>query len=153
MPASGYFIDANLLLLLVVGGVSRAAITRHRRLREYTPEDFRILINLIDQVPRVLVTPNTLTETSNLLGQHREPERSIFFDRLRFLIEQTDEIVVASVDASTNERFTRLGLTDAALLEVASEETPVVTVDLGLYLAASSVAADSAINFTHLRNL
>ena len=39
--------------------------------------------------------------------------------------------------------------TDSALLEVSTEETPVVTVDLGLYLAASTSNPDSAINFTH----
>ena len=79
MPANAYFIDANLLLLLVVGSVNRDAIARHRRLREFTRDDFGILLNLINQVERVLVTPNTLTETSNLLGLHGEPERSRFF--------------------------------------------------------------------------
>ncbi len=153
MPANGYFIDANLLLLLVVGSVSLDAIARHRRLREFTQDDYGILIHLIDRVDRVLVTPNTLTETSNLLGLHGEPERSRFFERFRFIIEETDEIVVASVDAARNGTFTRLGLTDAALLEVATEETPIITVDLDLYLAASSSNPGSAINFTHLRNL
>ena len=153
MPANAYFIDANLLLLLVVGSVNRDAIARHRRLREFTGDDFGILLNLINQVERVLVTPNTLTETSNLLGLHGEPERSRFFERLRLIIEQTEEIVVASANASSNNAFTRLGLTDAALLEVATKETPIITVDLGLYLAASSSNPGSAINFTHLRNL
>ena len=153
MPANAYFIDANLLLLLVVGSVNRDAIARHRRLREFTRDDFGILLNLINQVERVLVTPNTLTETSNLLGLHGEPERSRFFERLRLIIEQTEEIVVASANASSNNAFTRLGLTDAALLEVATKETPIITVDLGLYLAASSSNPGSAINFTHLRNL
>ena len=153
MPANAYFIDANLLLLLVVGSVNRDAIARHRRLREFTRDDFGILLNLINQVERVLVTPNTLTETSNLLSLHGEPERSRFFERLRLIIEQTEEIVVASANASSNNAFTRLGLTDAALLEVATKETPIITVDFGLYLAASSSNPGSAINFTHLRNL
>ena len=100
-----------------------------------------------------LVTPNTLTETSNLLGLHGEPERSRFFEQLRLIIEGTEEIVVASATASSNNAFTRLGLTDAALLEVATEETPIITVDLDLYLTASSSNPGSAINFTHLRNL
>ena len=153
MPAKGCFIDANLLLLLVVGSVSRDAIARHRRLREFTLDDYGILINLIDQVEQVLVTPNTLTETSNLLGLHGEPERSRFFEQLRFIIEETEEIVVASVGASQNNAFTRSGLTDAALLEVATQETPIITVDLDLYLAASASKPESAVNFTHLRNL
>jgi hypothetical protein len=153
MPARAFFIDANLLLLLVVGSVGQDLIVKHKRLQAYTREDYEILINLIDRVDRVLVTPNTLTETSNLLGQHGEPERSIFFNQLRLLIEDTGEIVVASADASRNQAFTRLGLTDGALLEVATAETPLVTVDFDLYLAAASAVPDSVINFTHLRRL
>ena len=87
------------------------------------------------------------------LGHHREPERSRLFERLRFIVEETEEIVVASADASRNNAFTRLGLPDSALLEVATAETPIITVDLDLYLAASSSDPSSAINFTHLRNL
>ena len=153
MPAKGFFIDANLLLLLVVGSVSRDAIARHRRLREFTWDDYGVLINLIDQVEQALVTPNTLTGTSNLLGLHGEPERARFYERLRFIIEQTQEIVVTSASASRDNAFTRLSLTDAALLEVATAEYPIITVDLDLYLAASASNPESAINFTHFRNL
>ena len=153
MPPSGFFLDANLFVLLVVGSVGRDLIEKHRRLRAYSAEDYEILIDLLDRVERVLVTPNTLTETSNLLAQHREPERSLFFDRLRFIIHESEEIVVASAVASSNSAFNRLGLTDAALLEVVTPETPLVTVDLDLYLAANASGQEAALNFTHLRNL
>ncbi len=153
MPPVGFFIDANLLLLLIVGSVGRDLIAKHRRLRRFTAEDFDSLINLLHPVAQVFVTPNTLTETSNLLAQHRAPERSRFFDRLRFIIQESKEIVVASTDASRNNAFERLGLTDAALLEVVTAETPLVTVDLDLYLAALAKGQDTAVNFTHLQNL
>ena len=52
---SGYLIDANLLVLLAVGNEGRDFIAKHRRLDD-------ILIGLLRQVSRVLVTPNTLTE-------------------------------------------------------------------------------------------
>ena len=58
---AGLFIDANLLVLLIVGSVGRHLIAKHRRLRAYTYEDFDILINLLDPFDRVFVTPNTLT--------------------------------------------------------------------------------------------
>jgi hypothetical protein len=153
MPARAFFIDANLLLLLVVGSVGQDLIVKHKRLQAYTREDYEILIDLISQVSQVLVTPNTLTETSNLLGLHREPERSRFFNQLRRVIDTTVEIVVPSSDAARNSAFTRLGLTDGALLELATSETPVVTTDVGLYLAATNAIPDSAINFNHLRGL
>ena len=153
MPPTGFFIDANLLLLLIVGSVGRDLIANHRRLRRFTVEDFDRLINLLDRVEQVLVTPNTLTETSNLLAQHRNPERSRFFDRLKFIIEESKEVVVASTVASRNNAFKQLGLTDAALLEVATAETPLVTVDLDLYLEALAKGQDTAVNFTHLHDL
>ena len=153
MPPTGFFIDANLLLLLIVGSVGRDLIAKHRRLRRFTVEDFDRLINLLDRVEQVFVTPNTLTETSNLLGQHANPERSHFFDRLKFIIQESKEVVVASTVASRNNAFERLGLTDAALLEVATAETPLVTVDLDLYLEALAKGQDTAVNFTHLQDL
>lgn len=96
MPPSGYFIDTSLLVLLVVGSAGKELIEKHRRLRDYSAEDYEILIKLLGRVERVYVTPNTITETSNLLAQHGEPERSRFFDRLRFIIHESEEIVVAS---------------------------------------------------------
>ena len=80
---SGYLIDANLLVLLAVGNEGRDFIAKHRRLDEYSAADYDILIGLLRQVSRVLVTPNTLTEASNLLSQHGEPERSRFMGSLR----------------------------------------------------------------------
>ncbi len=149
----GFFIDANLLLLLVVGSEGRELIAKHRRLRQFTIGDYDILANEIARTDRVFVTPNTLTETSNLLAQHADPEKSRLFDRFRFLIEESDEIVVASADASRNGWFTRLGLPDAVLLEKATPDTPLITVDLDLYLAASANGAGNAVNFNHLRTL
>ncbi len=152
MNPAGFFIDANLLLLLIVGSVDRDLILKHRRLRRFRVEDFDRLINLLYPVDQVFVTPNTLTETSNLLAQHGEPERSRFFDTLQFIIQESKEIVVASTDASRNNVFKRLGLTDAAPLEVVTAETPLVTVDLDLYLAALAKGQDTAVNFTHFQD-
>lgn len=153
MPPGGYFVDANLLILLIVGRVGEEFISKHVRLQQFIVEDYRILRNLLDGVDQVFVTPNTLTETSNLLAQHGEPERSRFFDELRFTIEKSREIHVVSEIASQNREFRRLGLTDAALLEVATVETPLLTVDLDLYLAALTKNLDTAVNFRHIQNM
>ncbi|MDE2787696.1 MAG: hypothetical protein OXL37_13670 [Chloroflexota bacterium] len=147
MPLVGYFLDSNLLVLLVVGSVDVAIIPRHRRLQDYTAVDFETLRAILDLGRRIFVTPNTLTEASNLLRQHGEPERSRLMAQLRYLIGQTEEIVITSARASTNPEFQRLGLTDAALLETVSEETPLITVDLNLYLAALAKGEDMAVDF------
>ena len=151
MPA-GCYLDANLLLLLVVGATDRELIHRHRRLQAFDAVDYELLVDLLSNYQQILVTPNALTETSNLLSHHGEPQRSRFFDTFRPLIEIHKEIVVTSRQASTNPYFNRLGLTDAALLEAVTTETPLLTVNLDLHLAALAKAPNAAINFTHLQH-
>ena len=150
MP-SALFIDANLIVLLVVGLVGRDLIGRHRRTKEFAVEDYDRLSRVISRVGNIRVTPNTLTEASNLLGQHGEPQRSRLLLMLRALIEQSPETVVASADAARHATFPRLGLTDAALLEVVSTDAPLLTVDLNLYVAALASGDEAAINFNHWR--
>lgn len=151
MPARRLLIDANLLVLFVVGKTDQRLIARHRRLREFSEEDYNRLTGVIRQVGRIVVTPNTLTETSNLLAQHREPERSRFFVVLRYLIEKSEEITVASVEASRGHVFLHLGLADAVILDIISAETPLLTVDLDLFIAASEKDPAAAVNFRHLQ--
>ena len=148
---SALIIDANLIVLLVVGLAGRELIVRRRRTRMFTVEDFDRLIRAISPVAELRVTPNTLTEASNLLGQHGEPQRSRLLLTLRTLIERSPEIVVASVDAARHVAFPRLGLTDAALLEVVSADAPLLTVDLDLYIAALASGEVAAINFNRWR--
>ena len=74
-------------------------------------------------------------------------------EKLRVLIEESREIVILSSRASSNNAFVRLGLTDAVLLEAISEETPLLTDDLNLYLAALENGSERSVNFTHLRDL
>ena len=153
MPPEAYFIDANLLVLFATGRVDRGLIARHKRLQAYTAADYDVLASVVAPAKRLLVTPNTLTEASNLLAQHREPERSDLLEGLRFLIEESEEVVLASATAAENPDFVRLGLTDAVLLEVVTPDAPLLTVDLDLYMAASARDAESAVNFTYLRDL
>ena len=108
------------------------------------------LINDTDH--QVFVTPNTPTEASNMLAQHVEPERSLIFGVLQALIETTEEKAVESRVAARNSNFKRLGLTDAALMEIVSASNPLITTDLDLCLAASAKEAGAAYNFAHYRN-
>lgn len=143
----GFFIDANLLVLLLVGRASTDIIPRHRRLTGYTAADYDALDALLGRVNRIFVTPNTLTEASNLLRQHGEPERSRLMHGLAYLIEESEEIIIASRTASGNPHFAGLGLTDAVLLEAISAQTPLITADLALYLAALAQDENAAFNF------
>ena len=147
----GVYLDANLIVLLVAVLTGRAVIAKHRRLEGYKAEDYDLLCRLVGQARQVFVTPNTLTEASNLLAQHGEPERSMLLRTLRSLVEASPETMVASKDAAGHNMFVALGLTDAVLLEAVSSERPLLTVDLDLYLAALKSSGQAAINFNHHR--
>ena len=134
-----------------MGSVGRELIAKRRRLQGYSREDYEILINLLSHVDHLYVTPNTLTETSNLLAQHREPERSLFLEHLGAIIQESREVVVRSIEATGNNEFVNLGLTDAALLEAISAEIPLVTVDIDLFVVALEKGNYQAVNFMRLR--
>ena len=61
-------------------------------------------------------------------------------------------LVVGSEVATNNGQFERLGLTDAALLEVITPRHPLVTVDFDLYIAALEKGEDTVVNFAQLRD-
>ena len=152
MAASGVFVDANLLVLLVVGLTDKNLISKHKRVqRKFDANDFEVLCSLLGQFPRLLVTPNTLTEASNLLAQHREPQRSWILGKLAELITGSNGIYVESSVASQNDSFNRLGLTDAALLQEISADKPLLTVDANLHYASLAKHPKASLNFEHIR--
>ena len=140
MRHSEAFIDANLLVLLVVGRVGRGEVRKHRRTRRFSPEDYDRLSEAVEDMNCVFVTPNTLTEASNLLesGDRR------FLAELRKLIEDSEEVTVASIAAARNGAFPKLGLSDAASIEAASPDRPLITADFDLYIAAVAAGGDGA---------
>ena len=152
MPASGYFTDANLLVLLVAGDTDPHIITRHKRLKQFSVQDYRLLRELIAEAGGVVyVTPNTLTEASNLLRNYGEPDRTRLSNTLAALVNESQEVVVHSVDAVANRAYQRLGLTDAALLEVVSADRPLLTADVQLAIEAQQLDASAAVNFNDRR--
>jgi hypothetical protein len=143
-------LDANLLVLLAAGLAGVRYIAMHRRLQEYTQADYELLTHLIAASAGVVVTPNALSEASNFLRQIKEPARSEIGAVFRALIQKTDEIYIVSEDACVRGEFLRLGLADAALLEVAKRNIVILSVDLDLYLSALN-AGYEAVNFNHVR--
>lgn len=148
----GLLIDTNLLVLFVVGTAAKEYIAKHKKLTEFTVEDYDLLVKLIARASEVLVTPNTLTETSNLAAYINEPARSKVMDVLRRVSTDSQERYVPSSAAARRSEFIRLGLADAALLEAtAAEKATLLTADFNLYHAALAKGSQ-ALNFNHLRD-
>jgi hypothetical protein len=144
-------IDTNLLVLFIVGTAAKEYIAKHKKLTAFTIEDYDMLFRIISGASEVLVTPNTLTETSNLAAYIGEPARSKVLDVLRAVSRDSQERYVPSSAAAQCNEFIRLGLADAALLEIAAKDVTLLTTDFDLYNAALKKGAKT-FNFNHLRD-
>ena len=143
-------IDTNLLLVLIVGAHDRGQIERFKRTRAYTADDFDLLSSYVSGFAELVVTPNVLTEVSNLAGQLSEPLRGRVLTALGLLAMQVPERYFPSGEAAREPEFSRLGLADVSVLLTAREDVAVLTDDLPLYLRLS--AQDRyVVNFNHLR--
>lgn len=145
-------LDANLLLLLAVGSTERGYIDNHKRLKEFEIEDFVLLSALLGNASAIILTPNTLTEVSNLARHIGYPADRRIMDTLAIIARDFAEIYHPSAEASHGSEFPRLGLTDSVLLNIAQPDTVLLTTDNGLYLAALE-RGQQAINFNHHRGL
>lgn len=144
-------VDTNLLILLVVGQTSLPYISMHKRLKAYTISDYHLLVTLLAPASNICVTPNILTEASNLLEQIGEPARSLIFRKFAEIVDQISETYIQSRAGVRAAEFMRLGLTDSVLLLASSDPSIVlVTADLGLYLAAMQRGL-AVVNFNHHR--
>ena len=143
-------VDTNLLLLLVVGAYAPEQIDRFKRTRAYLRNDYLLLLAFAREFRRVLVTPNLLTEVSNLAGQLSEPVRSRVFVSFAALTRQVDERYFASSDLVGEADFLRFGLADTSVIAMARERIAVITDDLPLYVRLTS-AGVQVTNFNHIR--
>lgn len=146
-------IDANLLVLLVVGLKDPALIGNHKRTSTFLAEDFDLLKNTLDVYEAVIVTPNIVTECSNLLRYTSAPLAEELMAILGQVVSSIGERYVASSEAAVIPEFRRLGLTDAAAIDIVGPASHLLTVDHDLYLAASYKSPGHAFNFNHLRPL
>jgi hypothetical protein len=148
MPA--VLLDSNLLILFIAGTTSRDYLGKHRRLRDYDELDFELLLEFLSKRSGIILTPNTLTEASNLVSQIGEPARTHLAGTFRRLVTTLEERYVESRRAAEQPDFPRLWLTDSALLHELANEHVLLTADFELFGAARRRGLD-AVNFRHLR--
>ncbi len=132
MTSRKILIDTNLLLLFVVGSVSPDRIGRHKRLSEFDAKDYVILARQLSAATKLIVTPNILTETSNLLGSPKNPDDRIFLQTLAEIIKNADiieEVYVPSRTVAQMTQFQYMGLTDGGILSLKQQDAVVLTRD------------------------
>lgn len=143
-------LDSNLLVLYLVGSFDPALIGKHKRTRDYTPEDFVLLQAILATKTGLITTPNVMAEASNLVGQIGEPARRHVLTLLGQVCQNLEERYVESSRAAQSPCFVRLGITDSVLVDLCAEGLLLLTVDLDLFLEAGRVGG-RAVNFNHIR--
>lgn len=143
-------LDANVLVLLIVGLVDRRSISSHKRCRQFTEVDFDLLVATIEGFRPLVVTTSVLTEASNLLAQTHEALKRRLLAALGEFLGTASEERPESVAVVGERVFMRLGLTDAGLMSCVRSGHFLLTTDLDLYLAASALS-EKVENFNHLR--
>ena len=152
--AHGILLDTNVLLLWLATQLHPKLIGADR-LQTYTPSDALLLQEYTGRFGRILTTAHVLAESSNMVGKMVHGRlRDHFFANLFPLFCLDGESSFRQLPTIGRELdvrvFVRLGLTDAGLAALASEDCLLLTDDLDLYVAAVSKGIE-ALNFTHMR--
>jgi hypothetical protein len=146
----GVVVDANLLLLLLVGEWSIAHVETFRRTRShFVAADFARLGDLLHPLDRLVTTVHILTEVSNLASQTEGREKAGLY---RVLAGGFSRLEVRDVPLPTllaMPEFFKYGLTDAALVELARRGHLILTIDFPLSNYVQSLGL-AAINYTTL---
>ena len=145
---TGALLDTNLLLVYAVGKFDRSLLPAFHHTKQYAT-DFALVERLVEYFPVIHTTPNVLTELSNLGGKLNSSQ---FFSVLRTLVNVLQEHYCVSTAAANNASFEKVGLTDAAIMTIASNDYLILTADWPLYNMLRSRNID-AVNVNHLRQL
>ena len=141
-------VDANLLVLLIVGSHDRTLISKFKRTKEFTVDDFDCVQEVCEYFAcrsGILTTPHVLTEVSNLLGKN-----PYFRAILAGFVLQVEEVWIRARSLVESEEFATMGLADAGILHLVENNHLVFTTDweLSSQLDSSGV---SVLNYNHLR--
>ena len=141
-------VDANLLVLLIVGSHDRTLISKFKRTKEFTADDFDCVQEVCEYFTcrsGVLTTPHILTEVSNLLGNN-----PYFRGILARFVLQVEEVWIKARSLVESAEFATMGLADVGILHLVGNNHLVFTTDWELSSQLDSSGA-SVLNYNHLR--
>lgn len=148
----GLLIDTNILLLYFVGSFDPNRILSFKNTKQFTVEDYRTLLLLLNTFEKIVTTPNILTEVSNFLNQLGEPARSLCFQTSAEKIGLMEEHYIDSQGLVTQEEYIKHGLTDTGIISLSKSSYLILTDDFKLSQHLQKRGLD-AINFNHIRVL
>ncbi|MGA3263652.1 MAG: hypothetical protein ABSC47_06370 [Terracidiphilus sp.] len=143
-------LDSNLLLLRWCASFDRELVNSFKRLNCFQIEDIDLLSETLKAFSAVRTTPHVLTEVSNLANSLPRWMKKDWAEHFSKQIEVIPEHWIPAATIAKSD-FMALGLTDAALAELATTHV-ILTLDFPLSNWLESRRLN-VINFTHLRSL
>ena len=122
-------IDANALVLLIIGLIDQELISSHKRTSTYTKDDYENLLLIIKDFHNLVVLPNVWTEVDNLLNRFPGERKWAYIERIKELTTQTTEKFLTTKRGVNSEYFMSVGLTDSLLVELGKECDLFITAD------------------------
>lgn len=147
---SNIVVDTNLLILLIVGSYNKEQIERFKRTSVFTANDYDKLNDFLRSF-KVVVTPNILTEITNLCDGLNSTTDFQFFRHISQIYPSLEEICIGSELVLNETSFYKFGLTDSLLEYLSKRKVLILTDDLRLYGYLNSLKL-LAINFNHIRS-
>lgn len=139
-------LDANLLLVFLVGMLDPAWIADFKRTRTIGRTGFEILLDSLPSAGRPVCTASVLAEVSNLAPQRWT---EAFHSAMRAWVEVVPDQPVEPKSAVSASCFDTLGYADASLWRLAEAGITVMTVDFPLANRLAQ-AGLPVVNFNHL---
>ena len=148
--SKGVLVDTNLLLLLIIGSADRDLVSKFKRTKQFTAEDFDLLYKFLELFKAIYTTPHVLTEVGNLANTLPMDQKPLFAETFREIGQLFEEKHALFKLLSNKPEFVAYGLTDVSILELAPEQALILTDDFPLANNAQNQGLD-VINFNHIR--
>lgn len=122
-------IDANALVVLLIGLIDPRLFKTHNTTSIYEEEDYYDLMGVVGDLKNLVILPNVWTEVDNLLNRFSGNYKYPYIQAISNTINNTTETYIQSIIATQSHEFFELGLTDSLLLTYAKECKLLVTSD------------------------
>ena len=146
----GLLLDANLMLVLVIGTLRPEYVGTVPRTKAFVRDDYYLLLSLCRRFLAVVTTPHVLTEVGNLLDNTGLMNNQASVSIVRDTLRQFREKFVVSREAMNQPTFYSCGLTDSVLYYLTHRHYLLLTTDAVLCNFVLSRGCD-AINFNNIR--
>lgn len=151
MPQS-LVIDANLLLLLIIGQIDEGQhLHKSNRLSAYDRKDLKKLRCVMAQFEKIIISPYLAAEVSNLIDL-KDTLRQRAFQVARIFFSQFEQASVSVCQDAQHSAFIRYGITDASLA-VLAKDYMIITNDNRLLPILFAVNSKNVLPFSTVREV